>query len=32
MVDSIPNSDARVALPVDDEYLSMRWVIAHATG
>ncbi|HST48556.1 DinB family protein [Jatrophihabitans sp.] len=32
LIRRIGDPDARVAVPVDGEYLSMRWVIAHATG
>jgi hypothetical protein len=32
LIRRIGDPDARVAVPVDGEYLSLRWVIAHATG
>lgn len=32
LIRRIGNPEARVAVPIDGEYLSLRWVIAHATG
>ncbi|MDQ1745573.1 MAG: hypothetical protein QOE23_3912 [Pseudonocardiales bacterium] len=32
LIRRIGDPEARVAVPVDGEYLSLRWVIAHATG
>ncbi|MEO6701354.1 MAG: DinB family protein [Jatrophihabitantaceae bacterium] len=32
LIRRIGNPEARMAMPVDGEYLSLRWVIAHATG
>jgi len=32
LIRQVGDPEARVAMPVDGEYLSLRWVIAHATG
>lgn len=32
LIRRIGDPEARVAVPVDGQYLSLRWVIAHATG
>ena len=32
LIRRVGDPEARVAVPVDGEYLSLRWVIAHATG
>jgi hypothetical protein len=32
LIRRIGDPEARVVVPVDGEYLSLRWVIAHATG
>jgi hypothetical protein len=32
LIRRIDDPDARVVVPIDGEYLSLRWVIAHATG
>jgi len=32
LIRRIGDPEARAVTPVDGEYLSLRWVIAHATG
>jgi hypothetical protein len=32
LIRRIGDPEARVVVPIDGEYLSLRWVIAHATG
>lgn len=32
LIRRIGDPEARAAVPIDGEYLSLRWVIAHATG